>query len=112
MEKTEKILSYLKELYPEEYKTALAEVSGEPFRVLIGTILSQRTNDDVTYPAEERLFRKYKNAGELARAPVGEIEKLILPVNFYKTKAKRVREVARIIAEKYREKCQVLRKNL
>ncbi len=73
----------------------------EPFRVLIGTILSQRTNDDVTYPAAERLFSRYRSAEELAAAEPREVARLIKPVGFYNVKAERIVEVAQIIVNQY-----------
>ena len=52
--------------------TALASLKetekGDPFKILIGTILSQRTRDEMTSAATERLFARYRNARELARA--------------------------------------------
>ena len=51
--------------------TALAELKdaedGDPFRILIGTILSQRTRDERTTLATERLFRRIKGPAGLAR---------------------------------------------
>lgn len=71
----------------------------DPFRSLIFTILSQRTKDPTTYKATAELFKKYPNSKALAKAPVKSIEKLIKPVGFYKVKASRVKEVARIVEE-------------
>ena len=49
--------------------TTLGKISKEndPFRVLISTILSSRTKDDITFNATKRLFEQYKNAKELSR---------------------------------------------
>lgn len=87
-----------------EDKTALGQISVEedPFRVLIATILSARTKDETTLAASDRLFSRYPDVKSLAGARVGEIRKLIRPVGFYKTKAPRIREVAKILVTKYR----------
>lgn len=66
----------------------------DPFYTLIFTILSQRTRDEQTEKAAEKLFNRYSNAEELADADVKEIEELIRGVGFYREKAKRVKEVA------------------
>lgn len=89
-----------------EDKTALGQISVEedPFRVLIATILSARTKDETTLAASDRLFSRYPDVKSLAGARVGEIRKLIRPVGFYKTKAPRIREVAKILATKYRSR--------
>jgi len=72
-----------------------------PFKVLIGTVLSQRTRDEQTDTAARALFSRYPSPEALASAPMGEIERLIRPVNYYRTKAKRVQEIASILAERY-----------
>lgn len=72
---------------------------GDPFHVLIGTILSQRTRDENTDLAAERLFSAYPTPESLARADVRKVERLIRPAGFYRVKARKVREVARMVHE-------------
>lgn len=78
--------------------------SRDPFRVLIATVLSQRTRDEVTDRASERLFTKYGTCRVLACADTGDIEELIRDVGFYRTKAPRVKEIARIIDNEFKGK--------
>lgn len=73
----------------------------KPFYVLIATILSQRTRDPQTDESAKRLFDKFPTPQDLASAPVETIEDLIKPVNFFKTKAKRIKEVSRLICENF-----------
>lgn len=86
-----------------EDKTALGQISVEedPFRVLIATILSARTKDVTTLAASERLFTKYPNVYSLAMAKVDAVRKLIKPVGFYKTKAPRIINVAKLLVKTY-----------
>ena len=84
--------------------TALGKITAEtedPFKVLISTILSQRTRDEMTDKASHQLFAKYPDAESLARAPMPEVVRLIRPVGFYKQKAVSVKEVSRIILKEY-----------
>ncbi len=85
--------------------TALAELrerEGEdPFRILIGTILSHRTRDENTTKASENLFRRYKNVAELATADEDEVKELIKPAGFYNVKAKNIIKVSRQILEEF-----------
>lgn len=74
-----------------------------PFRVLITTILSQRTRDENTDEASAALFAVYGTPQEIAEAPVEKIEKLIRKSGFFRVKARRVKEVSRIIHEDYRD---------
>ena len=73
----------------------------DPFWVLITTILSHRTKDEVTDPAARRLFEQYKDPGGLSSAKQEDVERLINKVGFYKVKAERVIQAARIILEHY-----------
>ncbi len=72
-----------------------------PFQVLISTILSQRTKDANTHVASKALFEKYDTPKKLVEAPTDEIKELIRPAGFFNVKSERVKEVARIIAERY-----------
>ncbi len=74
-----------------------------PFRVLITTILSQRTRDENTDEAAAALFEVYRNPAEIAAAPTPQVERLIKKAGFYRVKAKRVKEVSRIIHEDYND---------
>lgn len=89
----------------KEDPTALQEISdstnGDPFRVLIATVLSQRTKDEVTAVASTRLFQKYPGPKQLSKANTRTVAKLIYPVGFYKTKAKTIKQIAKIILAKY-----------
>lgn len=79
----------------------IAEAERDPFKVLISTILSARTRDDVTAQASSRLFAAAPDAATLARLRVRRIEKLIFPVGFYRTKARSVRATAKALLERF-----------
>lgn len=72
-----------------------------PFSILIGTILSARTRDENTARVVRSLFARYGTASELAAADVTDVEQLIRSIGFYHVKAKRIIQVAKIIAERY-----------
>src|SRR5438309_4917872 len=88
--------------------TALQEISdstdGDPFRVLISTVLSHRTKDPVTAVASTRLFAKFPNVNSLAAANTRTVARLIKPVGFYNTKARTVRKILKILLKKYDDK--------
>jgi endonuclease III len=102
----DKILSEMRRML-EKYanQTALTEVSNredhDAFKVLISTVLSHRTKDEVTSKASERLFAVYPDVASLARGNVKKISTLIYPVGFYRTKSRRVKEIARELQRKY-----------
>jgi endonuclease-3 len=73
----------------------------DPFKVLISTILSQRTRDENTAKASEQLFGKFDTPEKLASARIEEIEGLIRPSGFYHVKAQRIQKVAQQILMEY-----------
>ena len=99
------MLERMKAALGKDQWTALKEISNsepeDPFRVLIGTILSHRTRDERTAEATARLFKRYRNASELAAAPREDVEDLIRSVGFYRVKSRRIIEVAKIIQGQY-----------
>jgi len=82
--------------------TALAEVASVPqnaFQVLVSCIISLRTKDEVTAAASKRLFDVAHTPEKIARMDWKSIGLLIKPSNYWKTKAKRIKEIARQINE-------------
>jgi len=73
----------------------------DPFQVLIATMLSAQTRDAVTHAASTRLFRVARTPRTMGRLPVGEIERLIYPVSFYRNKAVHVRQTSEQILTRY-----------
>lgn len=95
MDKISRIISILE----NEIELDWFLVRGDPFRILITTLLSQRTRDENTDKASERLFSRFKTPQELSKAGVNEIEELIRKSGFYKVKAKRIKEISKIVAD-------------
>lgn len=98
-ERAGRIFRRLKEAYGTEPWNWHTRQS--PFRVLIGTVLSQRTRDEKTDEAARALFAEYPNPARLAHAPLKKVEEIIRPVNYYKTKAKRIREICAVLLSRY-----------
>ena len=77
----------------------------DPFCVLVGTILSARTKDACTAGAVRRLFAAAKggvvSVEDLDRLTVGEIEKLVFPVGFYREKARHLKALPGVLREKF-----------
>ncbi|MGI0052752.1 MAG: endonuclease III domain-containing protein [Thermoplasmata archaeon] len=77
----------------------LRDHAEDPFQVLVGTILSQRTRDANTDRACAALFARYPDATSLADAPVAELEGILRPVGFYRAKARNIRACARAVRD-------------
>ncbi len=80
----------------------ISEASQEdPFQVLIGTLLSARTQDATTAAASARLFKVARTPHTMAALSVRQIARLIYPVSFYRTKARHVREACRMLVARF-----------
>lgn len=102
MEKHLKQLRKLEDLSrsPEDLRLA-AESWKKDWQTLVSTILSARTRDEVTIPVSEKLFKKFPSIKKLSQAKLNEIEKIIMPVNFYKTKSKNVLACAKMLVKEH-----------
>lgn len=93
----EDVVARLRELYPGGY----FHINKDPFYLLISTVLSQRTRDDVTIPTSQKLFSVFGTVEEMAQADVDELQELIRNVGFYRVKAQRILDISRIILQDY-----------
>jgi endonuclease-3 len=73
----------------------------DPFRVLIATLLSARTQDATTLAASTRLFKVARTPRTMARLPVRRIEALIYPVSFYRHKAKHLKATCAMLVDRF-----------
>lgn len=71
----------------------IAAQTRDPFKILVGTILSARTKDATTADACRRLFAEVDTLEDLKRIPVERLEKLIYPVGFFRMKAKHLKQL-------------------
>jgi exodeoxyribonuclease-3 len=79
----------------------IAAQTKDPFKVLTATILSARTKDETTAAAARRLFERAGTIAELALLSVAELERLIYPVGFFRTKAKHLNALPAVLLERF-----------
>jgi endonuclease-3 len=80
----------------------IADESKErPFEVLISTMLSAQTRDEVTHAASMRLFKTARSPRAMAKLPVPRIRELIYPVSFYRNKARHVKAACEQILARF-----------
>jgi endonuclease-3 len=77
--------------------TEIARTSRSPFRILVSTVISARTKDEVTTEASSRLFARAASPADIASMTERSIEKLIFPAGFYRTKARAILALAKKI---------------
>lgn len=73
----------------------------DPYAVLVSTILSLRTKDEVTIEASGRLLAMAPDVYALDRADEEDIRKAIYPCGFYMRKASQLKKIARQIIERF-----------
>jgi len=98
------VVSRLKKEY-KKYKQPIVsrvkEISKDPYRILISTLISLRTKDAVTEEASINLFNLASSPQDMIKLKAREIEKAIYPAGFYRNKSKSIIDVSKTILEKY-----------
>ena len=90
---------------PRSEFVGLMDSFNNPYLVLIGCILSLRTNDKTTYPATLRMLKLADNPHNMKNVRVEDLAKAIYPVGFYENKARQIIELSKIIDEELGGKC-------
>ena len=80
------------------------EIVHTPFTTLVSCILSLRTKDEVTEQASIRLLKEYNTPEKIVNLSEKQIESLIYPVGFYKTKAERIKDISKTLIGNYNGK--------
>ncbi|MFC1454822.1 endonuclease III domain-containing protein [Candidatus Undinarchaeota archaeon] len=96
MDRVSTIIKILDARYKK--KLALDYVS-DPFDILISTIISQRTKDEVTIETTHRLLKKFPTPKKLAAASEKQIAELIYPAGFYRQKSPKIKAVAEHVSK-------------
>lgn len=78
-----------------------AAQGSSPYEILISTLLSLRTKDEVTATAAARLFERAATPEAMLQLEHKTVARLIYPVGFYQTKAARLLELSRMLLETY-----------
>ncbi len=95
------ILDKEKQKWNAPVVSLLANRTKDPYKILISTIISLRTKDEITEKASKKLFSLADNPYDMIRLSEEEISKAIYPAGFYKNKAKTIKEVSKRIVEEF-----------
>jgi endonuclease-3 len=82
------------------------------FELLIETILSQRTRDESSKKAAQQLFAVARTPKQILKLPMKKLQKLIRISGPYRQKAKRIKQVSKVILEEYKGKVPKTREEL
>ncbi|MFH1050618.1 MAG: endonuclease III [bacterium] len=93
-----KITKILALEYPE---ADIALEFGNPFQLLVATILSAQCTDKRVNMVTERLFKKYKTPKDFVKIKREELEKMIFSTGYYKAKAKKIKDSSKVLIDKF-----------
>lgn len=79
----------------------IKERTDDPFKVLVGTILSARTRDAVTALVTRQLFAVVHNVSDLAGIPEDELEAIIRPIGFFRAKTRHLKALPAVLMERF-----------
>ncbi len=89
----------------KEYPKATTElIHRDPFQLLVATILSAQSTDAQVNKILPSLFKKYKSPKQFSEANLKELKELIHSSGYFNQKAKRIKQSAKIIHEKFNNK--------
>lgn len=94
----ERITSELETLYPKPRSELVFR--GE-YQLVVSVILSAQCTDKKVNQVTPGLFAVYRNFGELGQADITRIESLIRPINYYRTKARNLVSMARVVSDRF-----------
>lgn len=109
MPKSDAIIKFIKQRYGAEIARRWYS---DPFRVLVGCILSQRTREENTEAACKALFAVAFTPEQILKLSEPELQRLIKPAGLAKQKGPNIRRTCQILLEKYRGKVPADREQL
>jgi endonuclease-3 len=85
-----------------QHPAATTELNyGNPWELLVATILSAQTTDQRVNQVTPALFRRFPDSAALARAKIPEVEALVRPTGFFRQKARAIVGVAEAVATRH-----------
>ena len=103
-DKTVKILEKETANFTIPSVTSLSENTISPFLILVSTLLSLRTKDEITLQVSLELFKKVQTPKQMLEIDINTLEKIIFKTGFYHNKAKTLKSVSKTLIEKFNGK--------
>ncbi len=95
-------LEKLREIFDVEYADAKCSLDfTTPHELLVAVQLSAQCTDARVNIVTKELFEKYKSPNEFAEADLDELQSIIRPCGFYRTKGENIKSSSRDIVEKH-----------
>lgn len=89
-------------LFEKSYPDPRSELNfSNPFQLSVAVLLSAQCTDKKVNQVTPVLFKRFNSFQALAEADLAEIESIIKPINYYRTKSRHLIELGRIVREKF-----------
>lgn len=85
--------------FPEGMIQAIHKKYNDPFFTTVATLLSARTKDTTTEPKLPKIYEKAHTPQQFLDMPLEELEQLLFPIGFYKTKANNIKKLSKIVRD-------------
>lgn len=92
------VVRKLKKLFPVA-ECALHHESA--FQLLVATILSAQCTDERVNKSTPALFKAYPDAEALKNSKIADVEKIVKPLGFFRSKAKNIKGMATQLVDEY-----------
>jgi len=100
------IFKNLERFYKNENEPSVTKIAkicnNDPFKVLISTIISLRTKDEVTLKSSLNLFKHADTPEKVLQLSLEDLERTIYPAGFYKKKAVTIKEISQKLVDEYK----------
>jgi len=95
------VVDRLRDLYPGSAAELTALSHGNPFELLVATILSAQTTDERVNMVTPALFKAYPTPDDLAQADPEDVEVIIRSTGFFRAKTKSLIGMSRELVERF-----------
>ncbi|MHC4250649.1 MAG: endonuclease III domain-containing protein [Planctomycetota bacterium] len=98
-ERAREVVRRLKEAYPDA--RVMLDWDGDPWRLLVATILAAQCTDAKVNETTPGLFAKFPTPEKMSKARLPTLEKIIRPTGFFRNKSKSVKGASQAIVERF-----------
>lgn len=107
--KVRHVLDTIAQMFPDAH----CELNhSNPFELTIAVILSAQSTDQMVNKVTEQLFQKYRSPEDYLNVPLEELEEDIRQIGLYRTKAKNIQKMCRLLLDQYGGKLPTSREEL
>jgi len=106
------IVNFIKNNYGKKIEKHPTRYNINAFQILVWAFLSHRSRDENTEKVFFSLMKKAKTPQEIAKIDLKKLQKILYPIGFYRNKSKRLKQLCKILVEKYNGKVPKTREEL